>query len=82
MHFPVRAASILFLFIFGYKIDVLKSSALFQGKELQVTRFKVTCFWFQCLFFDFKCSDWLTYRLSAHIPYDLIWKLIAPVVLE
>ena len=45
MHFPERAASILFLSIFGHKIGVLKSPALFQGKELQVTRFKVTCFW-------------------------------------
>ena len=44
MHFPARAASILFLSIFGHKIGVVKSPALFQGKELQVTRFKVTCF--------------------------------------
>ena len=33
------------LSIFGYKIGVLKSPALFQGKDLQVTRFKVVCFW-------------------------------------
>ena len=42
--FPARAASILFFSIFGHKIGVLESPALFQGKELQVTRFKVTCF--------------------------------------
>ena len=35
------AASILFLSIFGHKIGVLKPPALFQGKELQVTCFKV-----------------------------------------
>ena len=46
-YFPTRAASILFLSIFGHKIGVLKFPALFQGKELQVTRFKVTCFWFK-----------------------------------
>ena len=46
MHFPARAASILFLSIFGHKIGVLKSPTLFQGKELQVTRFKVMCFCF------------------------------------
>ena len=40
MHFPAGAASILFLSIFGHKIGVLKSPALFHGKELQVTRFK------------------------------------------
>ena len=40
MHVPARAVSILFLSIFGHKIDVLKSPALFQGNELQVTSFK------------------------------------------
>ena len=48
MHFPVCAASILFLSVFGHKINVLNSPALFQGKELQVTHFKtfkVMCFW-------------------------------------
>ena len=39
-----RAASISFLSIFGHKIAVLKSPALFQGKELQITLFKVMCF--------------------------------------
>ena len=43
--FPARAASIVFLSIFGDKVGVLKSPALFQEKELQVTRFKVICFW-------------------------------------
>ena len=33
VHFPARAAVILFLSIFGHKIDVLKSSALFQGNK-------------------------------------------------
>ena len=41
MYFPAPAASILFLSIFGHKIGVLKSPALFQGKEFQVTRFKL-----------------------------------------
>ena len=35
----------LILSIFGHRIGVLKSPALFQEKELQVTRFKVMCFW-------------------------------------
>lgn len=39
--FPVRAALILFLSILGHKIGVLKSTALFQEKELQVTLFKI-----------------------------------------
>ena len=30
--FPARTASILFVSIFGHKIGVLKSPALFQGK--------------------------------------------------
>ena len=38
--FSHAAASILFLSIFRHKIGVLKSPALFQGKELQVTRFQ------------------------------------------
>ena len=42
MHFPARLASISFLSIFGHKIGILKSPALFQGKELQVTRLKVS----------------------------------------
>ena len=33
VHFPTNAASILCLSIFEYKINVLKSPALFQGKE-------------------------------------------------
>ena len=37
--FPAREASNLVLSIFGHKISVLKSPALFQGKKLQVTRF-------------------------------------------
>ena len=41
MHFLVRAASMFFWSIFGNKVGVLKSPALFQGKGLQVTRFKV-----------------------------------------
>ena len=40
VHFPAHATLILFLSIFGHKF-VLKSPALLQGKELQVTRFKV-----------------------------------------
>ena len=44
MHFSAGAASILVLSILGQKIGVLKSPALFQGKEMQVTRFKVMCF--------------------------------------
>ena len=51
MHFPTRAVSILFLSIFGHKIGVLKSPALFQGKELQAARFKVTRFCFHILTF-------------------------------
>ena len=47
MQFPASAASFLFLSMFGYKIGVLKSAALFQGKELQVTGFKVMCFRFE-----------------------------------
>ena len=43
-HFPACADWNLFLSIFGHKIGVLKSPALFQGKELQVIRFVVTCF--------------------------------------
>ena len=35
MHFPPRAALILFLSIFGHKIGVLKTPALFHGKELK-----------------------------------------------
>ena len=37
VHFLSDAASIVFLSIFGQKIGVLKSPALFQGKELKVT---------------------------------------------
>ena len=48
MHFAVRAALILFLSIFGHEIGVVKSPALFQGKELQVTRFKVMFFFCSC----------------------------------
>ena len=44
VHFPAGSALILFLSIFGNKIGVLKCLALFQGKELQVTRLKVICF--------------------------------------
>ena len=40
-NFPGRTAAILFLSIFGHEIAVLKCPDLFQGKELQVTRFKV-----------------------------------------
>ena len=40
VRFPAHAASILFLSIFRHKIGVRKSPALFQGKELQVTRFQ------------------------------------------
>ena len=40
-----RACSFdLILSIFGHKIGVLKSAALFLGKEWQVTNFKVMCF--------------------------------------
>ena len=35
MHFPARAALILFLSIFGHKIGVLKSPALFRGKSFK-----------------------------------------------
>ena len=51
MHFPARAASIFILSIFGHKIGVLKSLAFLQGKELQVTRFKVMRFCFEILAF-------------------------------
>ena len=44
VHFPRVQLSILFLFIFGHKIGVVKSPALFQGKELQVTCFQVMSF--------------------------------------
>lgn len=43
------AASILCLSKFGHKIGVLKSPAFSQGKELQVTRFQIMCFWLQVL---------------------------------
>ena len=39
-----RVCRFKLLSTFGHNIGVLKSPALFQGKELQVTRFKVTCF--------------------------------------
>ena len=41
MHFPALAALILFVSIFGHKIGVVKSAALFQGNKLQVTHFEV-----------------------------------------
>ena len=47
MHFSMHAALIFFSPIYGRKIDnktgVLKPPGLFQGKELQVTHFKVMC---------------------------------------
>ena len=43
MHFPARAASILFFSIFGHEIGVQKSPTLLKRKELQVTH-KVMCF--------------------------------------
>ena len=59
MDFPARAAaSILFLSIFGHKIGVLKSPALFQGKELQVTCFKIMCFWLRVLSKKDACSHY------------------------
>ena len=40
VHFPVRAASILFFPIFGHKTGVLKSPESCKEKSC-----KVTCFW-------------------------------------
>ena len=57
MHFPARAASILFLSTLGHKIGVLKSPAFFQGKELQVTRFKIIYFWSQYIMYT--CRDFV-----------------------
>ena len=39
----------LVLSIFGHRNGVLKSPALFQGKELQVTRFEIMRFYFKSL---------------------------------
>ena len=36
VHFPARAASILFLSIFGHKIGVHNSPSLFQGKSCKL----------------------------------------------
>ena len=61
MHFPAHAAAILFLSIFGHKIGDPKSPALFQGKELQVTRFKVTFFCLMSLSFFEEMDDYVEY---------------------
>ena len=62
-HFPECAASILLLFAFGHIIGVLKSQALFQGKELQVTRFKVNVLLYKMNRFD------VAVRLFSNRPY-------------
>ena len=65
MHFPARAASILFLSIFGHTIGVLRSPPLFLGKELQVSPFKVTCFWLYSMRYSVSgCVDLLEVSLS------------------
>ena len=71
--FPARAASILFLSIFGHKVGVLKSRALFQGKELQVTRIKVTCFCLILMYQQITPLDPKSFRLRPEAGRFVRW---------